>query len=69
MEFSSWHLDDGRVVSLWDSKVLLVEVHQLHLIIGDLLLVGGLEHEVDGVSLVLGLNGDDVVIGSAPNTY
>ena len=43
--------------------MLLVEVHQLHLIVGDLLLVGGLEHEGHVVSLVLGLDSDDVVIG------
>ena len=44
----------------------LVEVHQLHLVVGDLLLVGALEHEGDGVSLVLSLNSDDVVVGSTP---
>lgn len=46
--------------------MLLVEVHQLHLVVGDLLLVGALEHEGDGVSLVLSLNSDDVVVGSTP---
>ena len=30
-----------------------------------LLLVGGLEHEGDGVRLVLSLHRDDVIIGSA----
>ena len=44
----------------------LVEVHQLHLVVGDLLLVGALEHEGDGVSLVLSLDSDDVVVGSTP---
>ena len=44
----------------------LVKVHQLHLVVGDLLLVGALEHEGDGVSLVLSLNSDDVVVGSTP---
>ena len=46
--------------------MLLVEVHQLHLVVGHFLLVGGLEHEGDGVRLVLGLDGDDVIIGGAP---
>ena len=46
----------------------LVKVHQLHLVVGDLLLVGALEHEGDRVSLVLSLNSDDVVVGGAPET-
>ena len=41
--------------------MLLVEVHQLHLVVGDLLLVGRLEHEGDGVGLVLRLDRDNVV--------
>ena len=65
-ELASGHLDDAGVVSLGDAEVLLVEVHQLHLVVGDLLLVGRLEHEGDGVGLVLGLDGDDVVIGCTP---
>ena len=60
------HFDDTGVVSLWDAEVLLVEVHQLHLVVRDLLLVGSLEHEGDCVSLILGLHGDDVVIGGTP---
>ena len=46
--------------------MLLVEVHQLHLVVGDLLLVGRLEHEGDIIGLILGLDGDDVIIGSTP---
>ena len=46
--------------------MLLVQVHQLHLVVGHLLLVGGLEHEGDGVGLILGLDGDDVVIRGTP---
>lgn len=52
-ELSSGHLDHAGVVQLWNAKVLLVKVHQLHLIGGHLLLVGRLEHECDGDSLVL----------------
>ena len=47
--------------------MLLVQVHQLHLVVGHFLLVRGLEHEGDGVRLVLGLDGDDVIIGSTPS--
>ena len=66
MEFSSRHLDNSGVVSLRDAKMLLIEIHQLHLIIRNLLLVWRLEHEVNGVSLVLGLNGDDIIVSCAP---
>ena len=62
-KLSSWHLDDASIVSLRDSKMLLIKVHQLHLIVRDLLLVGRLEHEGDVVSLVLGFHGDDVIVG------
>ena len=47
--------------------MLLVQVHQLHLVVGHFLLVRGLEHEGDGVRLILGLDGDDVVIRGTPN--
>ena len=66
-ELASGHLDDAGVVSLGDAEVLLVEVHQLHLVVGDLLLVGALEHEGYSVPLVLSLDGDDVIIGSTPS--
>ena len=60
-----------KVEALSDVKrgkrlLYLVKVHQLHLVVGDLLLVGALEHEGDGVSLVLSLDSDDVVVGSTP---
>ena len=47
--------------------MLLVEIHQLHLVVGHFLLVRSLKHECDSVSLILGLDGDDVVIGGAPD--
>ena len=64
-ELPGRHLDDTRVVSLGDTEMLLVEIHQFHLVVRHLLLVGGLEHEGDVVSLVLGLDGDDIIISSA----
>lgn len=63
LEFRGRHLDDGSVVCLWDAQVLLVQVHQLHLVVGHFLLVGRLKHEGDSVGLILGLDGDNVVIG------
>ena len=48
------------------SRGYLVKVHQLHLVVGDLLLVGTLEHEGHRVCLVLSLHRDDVVICCTP---
>ena len=65
-KLAAGHLDDAGIVGLGDAEVLLVEIHQLHLVVGHFLLVGGLKHEGDGVRLVLGLDGDDVIIRCAP---
>ena len=48
--------------------MFLVQVHQLHLIVGNLLLVGALKHEGHSVPLILCLHSDYVIIGSAPAT-
>ena len=55
MELAAGPLGDAGVVGLGDTEVLLVEVHQVHLVVGDLLLFGRLEHEGDGVGLVMEL--------------
>ena len=47
-------------------RFYLVKVHELHLVVRDLLLVGTLEHEGHGVRLVLGLHGDVVVVCGTP---
>ena len=65
LELCTGHLDDGGVVGLGDAKVLCVQVHQLHLVIGDLVLVRRLEHEGHSVGVVLRLDRDDVVVGRA----
>ena len=48
-----------------NTKMLLVEVHELHLIVRDLLLVWRLKYEGNCVSVVLGFHSNDVVIASA----
>ena len=68
LEFCRGHLDHCQVVGLRDPKMFMVQVHQLHLIVGDLLLVGVLKHEGNNVPLILSLHSDDVIIGSAPVT-
>ena len=60
-----------KVEALSDVKrgkrlLYLVKVHQLHLVVRDLLLVGTLKHEGHSVRLVLGLPGDDVVVCGTP---
>ena len=42
-----------------------VDVHELHLTVGDAVLVGGLEHEGELVANVLGLEGHAVVVVGA----
>ena len=61
------HLHCHTVVRLWDLKMLLLDVHQLHLVLRDPLLVTGLEGELESVRRV-SLGGDlyDVVLGGAP---
>ena len=68
LEFSWWHLDHRWIIGLGDAKMFLVQVHQLHLVVWDLLLVGTLKHEGHSVPLVLSLHSDNVVICSAPAT-
>ena len=51
LELSGGHLDDGTVVGVGDAEALLVQVHQLHLVVGNLFPVGRFEHEGNGVGL------------------
>jgi hypothetical protein len=38
------------ILGFGDAEILLLEVNQIHLVVGDLLLVGRLKHEGDYVS-------------------
>jgi len=52
LELAGWHGDLGVVLGLWDSEVLGVDDHELHLEVGDLLLVRGLKHEGDNLGVL-----------------
>ena len=54
LEFSWRHLDHRWVISLRNAKMFLVQVHQLHLVVRHLLLIGTLKHEGNsaGVSII-----------------
>ena len=65
LKFGGRKLDDGRVLGLRDHEVLLVEVHQLHFEVRNLLLVGRLEDESDDVTVVVSFDSDDVIVGGA----
>ena len=66
LEFTSLQLDDRKVVVLRNAEVLLVKIHQFHLVVRNHLLVRRLEHEVNGICLILGLHGDNVIVSNAP---
>lgn len=52
----------NSLLTYWNAKMFLIEVHQFHFIIGNLFLVGRLEHECDCVCVVLGLHCDNVIV-------
>ena len=49
--------------------MLLIQVHQLHLVVGHLLLVWRLEHEGNCVSIVLSLHGQDIISTSTLHNF
>mmetsp|Transcript_6420 Transcript_6420/g.16232 ORF Transcript_6420/g.16232 Transcript_6420/m.16232 type:complete len:291 (+) Transcript_6420:88-960(+) len=64
LELSGRHLDHGLGITLRDSEQLALDVHQLELKVGDLGLLLALEHERDGVTLVVRLDGELVFVAS-----
>lgn len=62
LELHGGHLHGGSVFSLRDSQVLLVNIHKLDIIFAQTVCLGTLEHQVDGIGGVLGLQGEDVFI-------
>lgn len=56
------HGDRGGVLCLGDTQVLLVDVHELEVILGEAVGVGVLKDQVQAVGRVLGLEGHDVVV-------
>lgn len=66
LELGAGHGDGGSVFSLGNTKVLLVDIHKLEVVLGNAVVVGALEDEVERVGGVVGLEGEHVlVLGSA----
>ena len=60
-----WNAPASILVVLRNTEVLLVKLHQFHIVVRDLLLVRRLVHEADSICLFLSLHGD-VIASSAP---
>jgi hypothetical protein len=56
----------SELTCLRNAEMFLVQVHEFHLVVGHLLLVGGLEHEGDCIGLVLSLHCYNIIVGGAP---
>lgn len=61
LELGRWHCDGGGVLGLGDAQVLLVNVHELDVVLADPVGAAVLEDEVDDIRRVLGLECEDVV--------
>merc|ERR1719220_1196442 len=58
------------LMTLWNSaEGFLIKVHQLHFVISHLFLIRRLEHEGDGVCLILSFYGDDIVGGGTSQDF
>ena len=60
LELGGWELDGGAVLGLWDTQVLLINVHQLDVVLADAICRGTLEDEVHHVRAVLSLKGEHI---------
>ena len=64
---SNTHRDSRPILSIRNGKLILLQIHQLHLVLGHPVLVLGLEGELGRVGTDPGGgDGDDVVLGGAP---
>lgn len=67
-ELSGRHGDGGAILGIGDTQVLLVNVHELEVVLADAVIVAALEDEVEHVGRVVGLERQEVfVLGSAQN--
>lgn len=65
-ELRSRHGDSGSVLRLGDTQVLLVNVHELQVILADTVVLAALKDEVEHIRRVLSLERQDIfVLGSA----
>lgn len=62
LELGARHRDGRSVLGVGDAQVLLVNVHQLEVVLGDAVVFGALKDEVEHVGRVLGLERQDVLV-------
>ena len=55
LEFGRWKLDGGAVLGLWNTQMLLVNVHQLDVVLADAIIRRTLEDEIDDIRAVFSL--------------
>lgn len=61
-ELGCWHRNGGRVLGFGDAQVLLVNVHQLEVVLADAVVLAALEDQVQAVGRVLGLERQDILV-------
>ncbi len=61
-ELAGRHLDAGRVLGVGNTQMLLVNVHELEVILGNTVVLGALEDKVQAVGGIFGLEGQDVFV-------
>ena len=68
-ELRAGHGDGGSVLSVRDTQVLLVNVHELDIVLANPVALGALEDQVDDIGSVLGLEGEDVFVLCATEDF
>lgn len=69
LELRRRHLNRSRILCLGNSQVLLVDVHQLDIILAYPVGLRALEHEVNRVGGVLGLERQDIFVLGGPQNF
>lgn len=62
LELSGWHRDSSGVLGLWDTKVLLVNIHQLEVILAQPVAIAALKDKVQHIRRVLSLDSEDILV-------
>ena len=61
-ELDTGHRDGSSVLSLWNTQVLLVDIHKLEVVLAKSVTLAALEQEVEDIWGVLGLESEDVIV-------
>lgn len=65
LELRRGHADGCGIVRFGDTKMFLVDIHELEVILANTVLIGALELEVQAVGCILGLEGELVIAGGS----